>query len=216
MNQRRRNGMRAALLAALLPLAWMAGTFSASGATSCEEAQAWVEDHRGELPASFQEISAFPPAYRRAIFSTLSPRQRSDFRREQLEAYLKQNPRWTPAQKEIVRQAARLFEPEFFRHDPSSLSWNSAVAGPFRAFRSQALQAFDEREFRRVFVALGTASDDDAELFPCNCNLALDANCVSTNCTPKVTGCGPSGGSRCNGHYAAVPDPVDGIGGTLP
>ncbi|MEE8586661.1 MAG: hypothetical protein V3T83_17610, partial [Acidobacteriota bacterium] len=62
-------------------------------------------------------------------------------------------------------------------------------------------------------------SDDDADTFPCNCNISLDANCVSTNCTPQATGCGPTGGSRCNGHFVAFPDPVplpdDGTQGSI-
>ncbi|MEE8585571.1 MAG: hypothetical protein V3T83_12035, partial [Acidobacteriota bacterium] len=139
MNQNRRFLSGAAVLAALLPMALMAASFTASGETSCAEAQAWVENHGGELPASFQEISAFPPAYRRAIFSSLSPQQRSDLRHEQLDFHLMRNPEWSPDQKEIVRQGRALFRPEFFRHDPQSPAWNSAVAEPFRDFRNEAL-----------------------------------------------------------------------------
>ena len=221
---------QAAVLAVLTMVALTAASFTASGRNGCAEAQAWVENHLGELPESYQGISALPPTYRRAIFSALPPQQKSALRQEHLEARWEQNPEWTPRQRDIVRQARALFTPAFFSRTPQDLLWNTEVAEPFQALRSRALAVFSQREFQGIFVELGKpeisynspqtfaiywqqgarnlfSDADEVESFPCNCNLALDNNCVTTNCTPKATGCGPNGTSRCNGHYAALPDP---------
>jgi hypothetical protein len=70
-----------------------------------EEIQAWVEEHRHELPQTLAELSRFPIPFRKAIVAAVAPERQIRFWREHLESFIGPESRLTPDQQELVRDS---------------------------------------------------------------------------------------------------------------
>jgi len=77
-----------------------------------QQAESWVSDHIGVLPIGLEPVSRMPKAYRKVVFSALSPEQKVAMRREHLESFIL--PEWdlSATQKLILAglEGARLNE----------------------------------------------------------------------------------------------------------
>lgn len=82
----------------------------------CQQAQEWIEAHKGELPNSLRAIGALPIAYRRAIVGRLTPERRAELWRARL-AEVATRDELTDGQRELVKQAQSLITPELYSPD---------------------------------------------------------------------------------------------------
>lgn len=83
---------------------------------TCWTIEKWVEDHRGSLPANYDEFTAFPKSYRIRIFAALSPEGKSEIVRAILRRALT-TPSLQAEHRETVSEAIEFFSEEYFRSE---------------------------------------------------------------------------------------------------
>jgi hypothetical protein len=79
----------------------------------CEEASTWVARHRDSLPTTAEEFLAFSPTYRRYIFGSLSPADKSKLFRESLSPLLGRSD-LSPSQKSVLADVYESATPEMY------------------------------------------------------------------------------------------------------
>jgi hypothetical protein len=197
-----RRSFRALMLCALV-LASQTIVTTSTPQKSCETLRRWAQQYAGTRP-TLTDLAPFDRGRRIAIFNAITPSARAALWREQLDRFSRA-PELSDAQRALVREGMTLTTPALYRHDP-----NAAAA--MAAFWNRAQGAF-ARDQRRIWFTLGAglpvtsavtrAMDDNW----CNCNDGWgwfeceSGFCPGGGCHQRL-GCGPSGGSACNGRCA--------------
>jgi hypothetical protein len=197
-----RRSARALALCALI-LASQTIVMTSTPETSCEALRRWARPYADARP-TLDDLAPFDRPHRLAIFNAIMPEARAALWREQLDRFGR-SPELSDAQRALVREGIALTTPALYRHD-------ATAAAAMAAFWTRAEGAFS-RDQRRVWFSLGaglavtsTATrvvDDNW----CNCNDGWgwfeceSGFCPDGGCQERL-GCGPSGGSACNGRCA--------------
>lgn len=117
----------------------------------------WVEANADRLPRGYEELSGFSPAYRRAIFTRLSPATRSQLWVEHLARYAARHPELTAEHRSILdRASAMAAEESTFQLD---LADRSAIDRRAAAITTDAMRVFGRDEARLALATLGPAAD---------------------------------------------------------
>jgi hypothetical protein len=188
-----RLGAGAAIAGALV----VTGSMPAYAANPVES---WVKARvrKGDLPRTYDAITALPVDYRRAILAELSPAARSALWVEQLMRHRDQH-QLTPQQSAVMQDALR------FAGDPRNFVDIGKVTTTAADvdFIERARAAFGRRGEAAIFSVLGAAPMSPAS----NCGCAVQSDwclvhgedpCVSDICV-RTTGCGTFGRFICDG-----------------
>lgn len=148
------------VLSSLTPTAW--GAPQKASPSSCDGVFEWVAANRDNLPRTYDEISTLHPAYRRAIYTTLSPEERSELWRTQFERYLASGLRLTKEQRGLLREALGFSTPLTFallgeRTNPE----RADLLRYLDDFEARSKRAFGDERSRAIFGMLGPASVED-------------------------------------------------------
>jgi hypothetical protein len=144
-----------------------------------------------ELQAAASQIDAYPATYRRAILQSLSPGQRADVWRTQMQSYLASHPNLTASQAAVVRDGLALVSPALLSGKLDA-SMRAEVSEVFA--RAQA--ELGPRAAKELFMMLGPTAPGRASALPltqrladsvrswrassaqglsdCNCNMTMD------------------------------------------
>ncbi len=202
-------------------------------------AKDWVVAHSSSLPSTIEAIQQYPIAYRRAIFSALTPAVRSALWRQQLTHFL-QTAMLTVEQRAFVEKFIQLA-------DEKAYSQVSATTGPLTNVCRDIARLFPEEQ-RSVFGVLGSTTDVNEGLISeagwirlterfrqsyivqaagksvgrqvpwCTCNVGpYNCSCGScgvpqAGCDTTDWGCGCGWLYQCNGQCIA-PSPSEWQGG---
>ena len=195
-------------------------------------AKDWAHENVGSLPATPEEMAAYPPAYRLAAFQELTPLQRSALVRAQFRAF---ENRWavTPEQRDVLHAMAVIVEPEAYTEagrlkatekmkalcdraqkvfSKDQLSWLTAL-GPteYKESPVRRLAASVKRLVSSVTVHADEASVQQ------NCSCTNDSwcgfscyfqgyICATGGCNPSAVGCGCGLIWPCDGFcYNPIP-----------
>ncbi|SDO96987.1 hypothetical protein SAMN04487905_101286 [Actinopolyspora xinjiangensis] len=168
----------------------------------CAAARRWVEANANNLPTTYDEIIAYPMAYRRAIYAKLSPERRSEFWSRHLRRYRTENPEVTTEQKQVLDEAAAVAA------NPRNFESRDEPTRAVRNLEENAKAAFGKDESGRVIATLGPAERRPREAAQpaCECSneseYCPDRNYCqykSSNCVFQDKGCGTFGLYVCNG-----------------
>lgn len=183
----------------------MAGATPAFAEKKCATAAAWAARNKGNLPRGYDEVIAYPMAYRRAIFSALPASAKSELWTEHLTRYQAAH-HLSPEQSAAIREGLRLARPALFEHRDSPGARRS-----LDALRDSARAAFGPHAARAVFATLGPSEPrSPAGAVPagpdntCSCSSAdswCDNNtyCQSGYCASTGSGCGLLYRYACDG-----------------
>jgi hypothetical protein len=196
--------------------------------SACEDRSNWLALHANELPNTLEEIAGYPEAYRKIIFSGLTPEVKSGLMREQLNQFLASEP-LSPEQRKFVTNAITMVTPAKY----AKTHQLTADEAEQHQHEHQILSAEARRLFspsqQRVFIDLGygitkpmaprlalpesalaAGGGSDASMFDCQCS-SQDPWCggyicqVIQNCQHTTDGCGflecyPCDGMCYNAH----------------
>jgi hypothetical protein len=202
MNAIPRSTSRALLLCALV-LSSQTIVLTSTPEKSCVTLRRWAQQYTNTRP-TLDDLIRFDRPHRLAIFNAITADARAALWREQLDRFSRA-PELSATQRALVREGMTLTTSALYRHDP-----NAAKA--MAAYWNRAQGAFS-RDQRRIWFTLGAvlpvssavtrAMDDNW----CNCNDGWgwfeceSGFCPGGGCHQRL-GCGPSGGSACNGQCA--------------
>jgi hypothetical protein len=174
---------------------------------SCGPGHAWVEANSDRLPAEYDEFVLYSMAYRRAIFSELTPEQKSRLWREHFDRYLASHPHLTAEQVEAIQQAIALASPATYA---AQAGGEEGAGEAFNQLKRDVVAAFGKDESRLLFATLGPvesryADSNTMAVIWCNCSIYDDwcwGSCIKTSPSSCVIkpGCGFLGFSTCNGQ----------------
>jgi hypothetical protein len=179
---------------------------AASQAMTCKEIDAWLESHQDVLPATYDDFVAYPPAFRKRMFGSLSPGVQAGLWRTQFTRALVSETDLTIEQRAVLTAFIK------------RLGARSMVTKQFPVTVEDVHAAFpDAAMVRRLFYQLGTDSSrlvdrgHEADLITiCSCradwwyvnDCGGAIECVLSvpeDCTPRSSGCGFLGLWRCDG-----------------
>ncbi len=220
-------GLLAGLLA-VLAIAFgsnfgLQATPEASEEKECEVAARWVKENPREVPVTLDGIAALPSVYKRIVFNSLKPEQKSDLWREHLRRFLATE-KLNDEQQAFVRMAIDFATPELYRDalKTKTPQVQAQHTAHHKAIREQALALFSP-QLRRAFAELGHRTAAPAPLPPslrtvsfsvtspaatgttgdCECEIGDNwcwiYHCKKGTCTPLSTGCGFLNCGPCNG-----------------
>lgn len=186
---------------------------------TCEQVQAFVEEHIDEIPRDYDSLIELPIAYRKAVYHRLQPAERLALWTVQWQRVL-DRAELTAPQRDLLLEALRLTGADFALLADGDASAREALQG----FFYRAEQAFGREGARSLFSQLGpsharhtgTLSDGnlgvilpasapiEPRLLACSCNIGINT-CEGGVCTdyrPCFTvqpTCGPAWGYPCDG-----------------
>jgi len=181
------------------------GTTPAFAEKRCATAAAWVAKNKGHLPQTYDEVIAYPMAYRRAIFSALSATTKSQLWSEQLTRYRTAH-QLSSEQSAVIQTGLRLSRPALFERLGSA-----EVKRSLDELRKSSGAAFGGPATDALFATLGPAesakSAADASVGPdnaCSCATAdsycgNNTHCQSGGCGYSSSGCGTFYAYACDG-----------------
>jgi hypothetical protein len=167
--------------------------FAAGEDRAWVEAQSWIEANKNHLPENYDELTAYPMVYRKAIYRASTLRVRGRFWEEQLNRYLATHPECSKEQEAVLARALYLTHTGF-----ASLT---------EADEKAAIDAFGKDKARAIFATLGPESTPKASSVrpadqTCNCTVGhdwcSDATCQWLACA-TTGGCGAFWQYDCNG-----------------
>ncbi|HEX4495553.1 MAG TPA: bacteriocin fulvocin C-related protein [Thermoanaerobaculia bacterium] len=183
---------------------------------SCTQLQAWLHSNQASLPSTYDQLLAYPLAYRPTVFDALSPKIKAQILVAHFQKYVDEHPGISSGQISVIQEAIELASrPDFFTTRPTDALWDSAVQQPIQDFEGKALFQFTREEFKAIFTRLG---DDTTTKWPgerrvpaakaasapiCTCSTQSDwcssgTHCAVSNCS-LTTGCGTFLQYTCNG-----------------
>ncbi|MBZ4373864.1 bacteriocin fulvocin C-related protein [Corallococcus sp. AS-1-6] len=181
---------------------------SAASASECEKVQKWVQANAKRLPHSYSELTEYPTAYRRAIYATYSPDERSAVWQGHFDAYLMQHPELGQEQVDYLRRAKELATPAFFAN--AKLKESRAQ---LESLRTGLETLFGSDEAFNILAQLGPSDDSLISTLygggggggNCSCSLSSDwcggsSHCASGGCTNVEDECGTLWTYLCNGN----------------
>jgi len=190
----------------------LATTAWAEEESSCGQAAAWVADHAGELPSTYDELAAYPPSLRRAIFAALPAETKSRLWREHLERWVEGHPGLEASAQAVIAEAMDLLASDMFAVMDDAEK-RQAYVDRLHGFEAKALGVMTPAELRGAFVDLGSFRTAAVvgepiikELPECDC--ALGEPGTVQECprgkTCKDGGCKNDSGAGC-GLFHYVP-----------
>lgn len=206
-------------------------TFVVDLENSCTAADAWVEDHQAELPSTWKEVSRYPMAYRRSIFSEMTSVQRFEVWKDHLAFHLGPEGDLSGAQQDHVRAVLKNLSPQTFEDGPEAIKAIIDVEKVNRLFETkQVLHVFRNVGYPHPLdtrVASETAErtvESSKDLLVCECRPTRDGNewcrdklddsfaqCYVGDCQSSI-GCGYMNSQSCTGKCGL---PGGGGGGML-
>ena len=167
----------------------------------------------GEALRKYSQFSELSKDDRRATFSLMSAEDKSNLWRVHFGLNLARHPEWTEQQRSIVLEAITMASPQLYKI-PKDSNWIRLVDEPIRLLTQKALLVFTKQEGAAVFSELGfseQANLNHAQRTPRGCECSQDSDwcgayqCVSTECTVLIYGCGTFGIYACNGKCYTPP-----------
>lgn len=162
----------------------------------------------GEALRKYSELSELTKEDRKLSFSLRSAEDRSSLWRVHFGLNLARHPEWTEQQRSIVLQALTMVTPQLYK-TPRDNNWTRLVDEPVRLLTQKALLVFTKQEGAALFAELGfneQANRNHAKqrkLSGCGCAQESDwcgnYQCMSSECTILIWGCGTFGVYACNG-----------------
>jgi hypothetical protein len=202
-----------ALVIAPLLFCALALPMAAQG-SSCLQLREWIHSDQASLPTTYDELLAYPLAYRPAVFDALSPEVKERLLTTHLQRYIDEHPGLSSDQISAIHEAIELASrPDFFTTRRTDALWDKSVHQPIQDFERMALSRFSREEFKQIFTRLG---DDTAAKWPsghqvsmakaapiCTCSTQSDwcssgTHCAASTCS-LTTGCGTLFRYTCNG-----------------
>ncbi|MBA8822731.1 hypothetical protein FHX42_000060 [Saccharopolyspora lacisalsi] len=166
----------------------------------CAAARDWVEANKGRLPTTYDEITAYPMVYRRAIYSELSPVSKSGIWIEHLDRYRAAHPDLSTEQVKVVDAAKAIAaNPTHFesgnRPDRALAQLKESAVGSFgKAGAGALLATIGPPEYRSASGAPACECTNEDEYCPDRHYCQYK----SSNCSFN-DGCGTFGLYVCNG-----------------
>ncbi|WP_280454730.1 bacteriocin fulvocin C-related protein [Nocardia brasiliensis] len=176
--------------------------FAAKGDQS---AHAWVHANRGRLPQTYAEVTAYPLAYRRAIYQASAPSVRSALWTEHLHRFRSARPYLTTRQLDVLDRAA-----ELAARESVFTAQGAAELSRAEELHRSAVAEFGVREVYQAFGMLGPVEAGTTFLAKspdCECAFQHDycgrLRCRNRpgidNCNYSNSGCGWFWGEPCAG-----------------
>jgi hypothetical protein len=162
----------------------------------------------------YSDLSELSKADRKVSFSLMSAEDKSSVWRVQFGLYLARHPEWTEQQRAIVLEAITMVSPELYKI-PRDSNWTRRVDEPLRLLTQKALFVFTKQEGAALFSELGPTEQpklNHAQRTPRGCECSQESDwcgqyqCITTECTVLIYGCGTVGIYACNGKCYAPPN----------
>lgn len=171
-----------------------------------EDPYSWVEANRDHLPQAYDDFAGHSMAYRRAIYTELSPAARSQLWVDQLNRYRNAHPQLSADQITVIDQAVEVLSREstFSREAAGGSELDQAI----EQHRESAIAAFGRDEAADLFARLGGPVDDSVMRGKgdCVCHHRDDAFCPTGQvcqetdaCRFRSDGCGWWWSQPCDG-----------------
>lgn len=189
---------------------------------SCVQAARWVEAHADQLPSTYEEITAYPVAHRRAIFAALPAPAKSQVWRQHLDRWTESHPDLSADQSALIKEARAFLDSDLFEvmDDPARYQ---AHVDRLRDFEEKALDVMTADEVSSAFVDLGSLRpaayqiDDIKPPKKSNCDCAVGTpglvracpkgqTCKDGGCTKTPAGCGLFTYIQCHGLCTGADD----------
>lgn len=175
----------------------------------CEQAQAWAAARAGRLPATLDEVAAFPTVHRHAIFLALPAERKAALWQQRLEQ-IARGP-LTPAQRALLNEARTIVTPDIYRTRQVPKEWTERATREFgrdgfkRNFKELADGEGSYRTLDSSLVKLRQRWNDFATTWArplCECSYGTDDCGPGWICCPLLCsftyGCGPFGTYTCD------------------
>lgn len=169
----------------------------ATGATtaSADPVARWVDEHRQELPRTYDEFATLPAAYRASVYHELTPAERSAAWVAHLTQQRQRFELLTADQSEIFDQTMVIAE------DPGNFTDSGTVPPAAAGLTVRSIEAFGVDTARQIFATLGP--EGVAAAVSCECSTLSDycsGRCQQGGCTVRTPGCGFLYQYTCNGR----------------
>jgi hypothetical protein len=167
-----------------------------AGDRDCETVAAWAEANAGSLPGEYHEFIRFPAAYRRAIFTRLSPAAQSDLWQQHIQAYRLSNPNLSAAQSAFLHELGASISPELFAKEADTETSGEELAR-VAALEADAVRLFTQEQAHALLAELGPAEparDHSPEGVDCHCSTESDWCDDNLHCKKGARGCEEKGG----------------------
>lgn len=114
----------------------------------------WIEEHRGALPSTYDELVMLPSAYRVPVVLVLPPVQASAILREHFRCAVEARPAMTAEQREVIAATSSFITPAWFASERQA-----RVTAWYAAIGEDADDAFTLAERIRIFESIGPEDD---------------------------------------------------------
>lgn len=116
--------------------------------------KAWLEEHRGALPSTYEEIIRLPSAYREPVALALSPIEASAIMREHFRCVILSRPDLTAEQREVIAETSALISPAWITMDPAArgAAWLAGIG-------KREMREFTIADRVRIFESIGPEDD---------------------------------------------------------
>lgn len=162
----------------------------------------WVEENRGKLPQTYDDLIAHPMEFRRAIYRELNPAVRSDMWVEHVERYKAAHVDLTARQNEALDAVLRIFR------DSGNFK-AGAAPGKIMDVTEQIKASFGLESANQIVATLGPVDVVSDKAVDCQCATSADLCTNNTNCAAGTgcnvkpggssMGCGPGWFWDCDG-----------------
>jgi len=171
---------------------------------ACEDAAAWVKAHKSSLPQTLSQLSAYTPAYQRAIFSELPLETRRAMWREKLMPLTQSGSGLTDEQRAFVAAFSANLE-KYLTNDRAS----GLAAVKRDRLKERAAELFGQQLAAKIFYGIPSRlANLQTKSEGCDCNIAdTSADCLggefcnipTGSCPELIFACGWTGFDVCDG-----------------
>lgn len=169
------------------------GPDAVSALADCQLAQRWVAERLGNLPTDYDDFSALPVGYRKAVFRTLSADRKSGLWREHFQRFRHEHPSLTKNQISLLSRLSDMPLENEFETD----SVHRTTTADIQKLESEARSLFSANVARELFDVLGTPEATYRTLASVRLgvvlklrgvfNVSANAQCA---CSDAANGCG--------------------------
>jgi hypothetical protein len=117
-----------------------------------KRAHDWTMMHAASLPASMDEIGAYPVEYRRAIFNAMEPEMQARLWREQLQTFLERTKDLNEGQRQYVRHAISILSADLYKPEVQDRTVGKKLC-------EEGAPLFADSPYRKVFSELGAMAE---------------------------------------------------------
>lgn len=172
----------------------------------CAMARRWVDKNRDRLPQSYEEVIAYPLAYRKAIFSAQTPSVQSQLWVEHLKRYRSTHPGLSEEQENLIERALTTVSDESIFDSQRDVKNDTEQR--IKEIEKASEKLFGLDESYALIGTLGPSERPDASTINRGCTCAARSDyctngsvCYSDvqNCLHTERGCGGFYKSSCDG-----------------